>query len=252
MPDRTVPAASALAVADHELAARLARGWVLQHRPLRTRRDVANLVDELGLWHRNTREAMVRRAGGHEVAARFERETGLLTQPDDALPVAHQAASVRAQLDVRLAWLDELRGELAGYGHDLPTGPAEAAWGPLVVLRSKDSSTADAAINALRALGKDVVHEVVVTDLADLDAVMDAHAALVVVDRLLRTDRPTTASALALGWAVGALGRERVLAVLGRGVQVGSLGGACAAVAVEGHRRWRTEAVAWAAAATRP
>ena len=57
---------------------------------------------------------------------------------------------------------------------------------------------------------------------------------------------------LALGWAAGALGRDRVLAVLAPLVEDHPALDGVTIVPAKVRARWRAEVVAWAAAATRP
>lgn len=254
MAERTIPPTGALAVADHELAARLARGWVLQQRTLRTPRDVATLSEELAVWNRCTQDVLVRRAGGIDVADAYDDATGPLVHPDPDGPVGEQAALIRAQLDLRLRWLSELREELPEHvdPDDWHENGHVAAIGPLLVLRGTESQTGDACASALDALGVGIVREVAIDEVQDLAEARDARAIIVVLDRYPRTERVTMSSALALGWALGRLGPDRVLAVVSRGVDARALGDTVATVATDGRRRWRTEVVAWAAAATRP
>lgn len=256
MAERTIPPTGALAIADHELAARLARGWVLQQRTVRNVRDVTSLSEELAVWNRSTLDVLVRRAGGIDVADAYDDATGPLVRPDPDAAISDQVSLIRAQLNLRLQWLTELREELPEHvdpddwhqnGH-----AAAAAIGPLLVLRGTESPTGDACASALDALGIGVVREVAMDEAQDLAEAYDARAIIVVVDRYPRTDRATMPSALALGWALGRLGPDRVLAVVSRGVDARALGDTVATVTTDGRRRWRTEVVAWAAAATRP
>ncbi len=153
-------------------------------------------------------------------------------------------------LTLRLRWLADLREELGdNVGGMTRIEPRPLSIGPLVVLRSVESHTADSTSAALEALGFGLAFEVVTEEATALDDAAEARAAVVVVDRIPRTDRMTTASALALGWALGRLGKDRVLAVVARGVAVAPLGDTVRLVPTEGRRRWRTEVVAWAAAA---
>jgi hypothetical protein len=253
MAERTIPPTGALAIADHELAARLARGWVLQQRTLRSQRDVHTLVEELASWNRSTQDVLVRRAGGIDIADAYDDASGPLVRPDPRSPIADQASLLQAQLELRLRWLSELRDELPErVDLDELHDEIQSSVGPLLVLRGASSQTGDAAASALDALGWGVVREVVVEEVLDLAEAQEGRAAIVVVDRFPRTDRATTASALALGWALGRLGPDRVLAVVTRGVDPSPLGDTVATVVTDSRRRWRTEVVAWAAAATRP
>jgi hypothetical protein len=72
------------------------------------------------------------------------------------------------------------------------------------------------------------------------------------MDREGRTHEPSATSLLALGWALGALGRERVLVVLAPLCDDHPALVGLTVVPARVRARWRAEIVAWAAAATRP
>src|SRR5213593_3084878 len=115
MAERTIPPTGALAIADHELAARLARGWVLQQRTVRNVRDVSTLSEELAVWNRSTQDVLVRRAGGIDVADAYDDATGPLVRPAPDAPISEQVSLLRTQLELRLRWLSDLREDLPEY-----------------------------------------------------------------------------------------------------------------------------------------
>lgn len=252
-----------LAMADHDLVGRIARVWVLQHRPIANGRELARLLDELDGWHSRTRELLARRFGDHEVADWFDDAVGPLVEPPPTAPLSEQVEMVRGQAAIRLRWLSELRSELP---ERLPRASALAGWrahpasteelaAPVAVLRPVSSSSTAAAVeSALEALGDD--QPVVISldhDLAGLDQRVPLGAvAVVIIEREPRTHHPSTASLIALGWANGALGRERVLAVLAPMVDDQPALEGYVVVPAKVRARWRAEVVAWAAAASRP
>jgi hypothetical protein len=257
---RPVSPGAPLAVADHDLVARIARVWVLQHRPIKSQRELARLVDELETWHNRTREQLVRRFGDHEVADWFDHGVGPLVRPNERAPLAEQIAVVRAQADLRLRWLAELRAELP---QRLPVGAAvpnarghvaAAAATDVIVLRPPGQSpTSTAVIAALEALGEGQPTVVELSD--DIGAVEEAvpagAAAVVIIEREHRSHHPSAVALLALGWATGALGRDRVLAVLAPLVDDQPALDTFTMVPAKVRARWRAEVVAWAAAASR-
>lgn len=258
-----IPPGAPLAVANHDLAGRIARLWVLQHRPVANERELARLLDELQGWHTRTRELLARRFGDHEVSDWFDDAVGPLVEPSAKLPVNEQLEMVRHQAAIRLRWLSQLRNELperlprpsAVAGSRGHVASAEDLAAPVAVLRPVSSSPTAAAVeSALEALGDD--QPVVIAldhDLAGLDQRVPLGAvAVVIIEREPRTHHPSSASLIALGWANGALGRERVLAVLAPMVDDHPALESYAVVPAKVRARWRAEVVAWAAAASRP
>jgi hypothetical protein len=252
-----------LALADHDLVARIARVWVLQHRPVRNRRELDVLVDDLDAWQTRTRDLLVRRFGDERLVARFDAAAGPLVEPEEAGPLRQQVAMVRRQADARMTWLSELRetlaehlpttgstpGARASVMHHHPDGAAV-----VVLCPAATSPTASSVSTALEALGDGQPTIVELSeDLAGIEhAVPLGAAAVVIVERESRSTHPATQSVLALGWAVGALGRDRVLAVLGPMVEDHPALDSFMVVPAKVRARWRAEVVAWAAAATRP
>lgn len=251
------PAAS-LDVADRDLAARIARVWVLQHRPVKSALDVSRLIDDLEAWHGRTRDLLVRRFGDHEVAGWFDDANGPLVHPSDSMPLAEQARLVRSQAAMRMRWLVALRAELphrvAASQSTEVAGFAEACTDVVVLRAPRSSPTAGAIVSALEALGEG---QPIVVELGDdigrlEESVPPGAAVIVIVDREHRSQHPSAVTLLALGWAAGAVGRDRVLAVLGPLVEDQPAFEPFNVVPARVRARWRAEVVAWAAAATRP
>ncbi len=250
------PSSAPITSADHDLVARIARVWVLEHRPIGNQRELEQLVDDLQAWQQRTYEVLARRFG--PVAESFAMAVGPLVEPDPADPLRSQVSLVRRQAAMRMAWLSDLRESLpdqlttaptGGIGRNVPDA------GPVVVLTTAPTSaTTTAVAGALEALG-DGQHAVIpfTADLVEMDhAVPLGSAAIVIVEREARSNHPAIQSVLALGWAVGALGRDRVLAVLAPLAGDHAAFDGLTVVPAKVRARWRAEVVAWAAAATRP
>lgn len=255
----TLPvSAPALDVADHDLAARIARVWVLQHRPVKSQRDMDRLFEDLESWHQRTRDLLVRRFGDHELGEWFDEASGPLVRPGESTALADQGRMLRSQAEARMRLLVQLRAELPSR---MPTllgtaqGGFEERASDVVVLRVPGTSpTATAIISALEALGEG---QPAVVELGDdigrlEEAVAPGAAVIVIVEREHRSQHPSSAALLALGWAAGAVGRDRVLAVLAPMVEDQPVFEPFNVVPARVRARWRAEVVAWAAAATRP
>lgn len=255
---RMLSPAAHLDVADHDLAARIARVWVLQHRPVKSQRDMDRLFEDLKSWHERTRDLLVRRFGDHELADCLDETAGPLVRPGESMALGAQARMLRSQAEARMRWLVQLRAELPSHVPVPPGSGAsvfeDASTDVVVLGLAGTSPTASAIVSALEALGEGQTTVVEVgEDIGRLEqAVPPGAAVIVVIEREHRSQDPSAVTLLALGWAAGAVGRDRVLAVLAPRVEDQPAFEPFNVVPARVRARWTADVVAWAAAATRP
>ena len=236
------------AAAEHDLIARIARGQNLLRHAIHGRPDVIAFARELAEWSGHNRDLLVKRFADHKLADAYSSAAEPFIVPAHDIAVAAQADLLRRQLHHQLSWLEDLkstipdRDEPAVNRHD----PRLATYGRAVrtpaVLAASSSRIAVRVVGAVaRATG--MLPLVVEGPSNDGFSLLRAAEGLLPRDALaiVVIEPSSPGSLVALGYAVGALGTQDVIAVCASGAGADLDLSDVASVTIDANEEWRYE-----------
>ncbi len=244
---------------DHDVAAQIARGHNLMRREVRDQSGVSRLVVELSEWSAASREMLSRRFVDRRVAGAYASVAEPFVVPSEGTDLDAQIDLLHRQLRNQVEWHERLRLTIPDREQpdsvlDEPRGGRRrGAQRSVAVLAATASSFAAAVVEMVaRATG---ILPVVVEDqprdrrslVRTAEETLPARGVAVVVLEPLSDDqtddraRPSTSSLLALGYAAGALGAQRVIAVCAPGLEPGPELGDFTTVVMDDGEAWRRQ-----------
>ena len=201
------------AAAEHDLIARIARGQNLLRRSIHRRPDVVAFARELAEWSGHNREVLAKRFADRRLADAYSSAAEPFVVPAHDIAVAAQADLLRRQLAHQLDWLDRLRRSLPERRDPHMTSRGRAERTP-AVLASGDSRLAVRVVGAVaRATG--VLPTVIEGNRSDGESLLQAAEDTLAADTVavVVVEPEHAESLVALGYVIGALGPDDVIAV---------------------------------------